>query len=160
MVSLGNSCETGLHAIRTCLHAVQHCPSLSPALTFMALPLRSPGYSAKSMMLLLLSVVCTRICADLDAVHRSPCWDRITCHPHMITCRPCRPAVSCYTPSPHDYMPSVPPKPKFLLLVMLASWHPTFTRLFLPHAHEVVSAPNDKSVYTSTVTTSMPSSLF
>ena len=105
-------------------------------------------------------VVCTRICADLDAVHCSPCWDRITCHPHMITCRPCRPAVSCYTPSPHDYMPSVPPKPKFLLLVMLESWHPTFARLLLHQAENFVIATNDESVYTSTVTTSMPSSLF
>ena len=113
----------------------------------MALYLRSPGYSAKLMILLLLSV-CTRICADLNAVHHSPCWDRITRHPHMITCHPCCPAVSCYTPPPHDYMPSVPPKPTFLLLVMLESWHPTFARLFLHQAEEFVSAPNDESVYT------------
>jgi hypothetical protein len=43
---------------------------------------------------------------------------------------------------------SVPPKPKFLLLVMLESWHPSFARLFLHQAAEFVSAPNDESVYT------------
>ena len=55
----------------------------------------------------------------------------------------CRSAVYGYTPSTHDYMPSitvlpchqlsVPPKPTFLLLVMLESWHPTFARLLLHH---------------------------
>jgi hypothetical protein len=62
----------------------------------------------------------------------------------MITCRS---AVYGYTPSTHDYMPSitvlpchqlsVPPKPTFLLLVMLESWHPTFARLLLHQAEMV-----------------------
>ena len=60
--ALGNSFATGFHAIHTCFHAfhaVQHYHSLSPPLRVMALYLRSPGFSAKSMMLLL-RYFCTR----------------------------------------------------------------------------------------------------
>jgi hypothetical protein len=80
----------------------QMSPSLSPTLSFMALYLRSPGLvswhstcalplSAKSMIWLWPSV-CTRICADLDAIHRSPYWllcSQNSCKSWLVRCAPC-----------------------------------------------------------------------
>jgi hypothetical protein len=97
---IGNSFGTGLHAIHTCFHAVhaiQHCHSLSPPLSVMALYLRSPGFSAKSMMLLS-PYLYIRICANLDAIHRSPCWLRClqnSCKLWLARCAPCRSSLVC-----------------------------------------------------------------
>ena len=72
-------------------------PSLSSTLSSMALYLGSPGCSAKSMILLLL-YLCMHICADLDAVHRSPCWLRClqnSCKLWLARCAPCRSSLVC-----------------------------------------------------------------
>jgi hypothetical protein len=96
-------------------------PSLSSTLSSMALYLGSPGCSAKSMILLLPSV-CMRIYhANLDAVHCSPCWDRMARHPHMITCRPCHSAVS-FTRHPH-MITCCPCRPALTFLVANSPFH-------------------------------------